>query len=258
VAQLSRPFQIALGALLLLALVFVMAARLHGTSPSASSSTSTPTPAPHATRVATDASAAHNDSTTVARNSSARATGRPVAHKTDSHQHVVAHKTQSHQRVVVHMAHTHAGATAVVVPPTVTHTSKPVVRSSTHQAGHVKGQSPSADAHSKIPAGQVAVEGELAQGKTVLLVFWNPKTPVDREVQAQARTLADGSKGTVAVHSALANQVDTFGSITEVAHVYQTPTILIVNRHGVVSTLTGLTDAYALQQSVHAAQQAGS
>jgi hypothetical protein len=34
-----------------------------------------------------------------------------------------------------------------------------------------------------------------------------------------------------------------------VVHVYQTPTILIVNRRGVVSTLTGLTDTFALKQT---------
>ena len=35
---------------------------------------------------------------------------------------------------------------------------------------------------------------------------------------------------------------------------YQTPTILIVNRHGVVSTLTGLTDVFALEQAVREAR----
>ncbi len=90
-----------------------------------------------------------------------------------------------------------------------------------------------------------------------MLVFWNPKSSVDRDVQAQARALAGGSKGTVTLHVARANQVGMFGSITEVAHVYETPTILIVNRHGLVSTLTGLTDVFALQQAVREARQAG-
>ena len=59
------------------------------------------------------------------------------------------------------------------------------------------------------------------------------------------------------MHAALAHQVGTFGKITEVVHVYQTPTILIVNRRGVVSTLTGLTDVFALQQAVREARSAG-
>ncbi len=91
-----------------------------------------------------------------------------------------------------------------------------------------------------------------------MLVFWNPDSSVDREVHAQAGALVSGSKGTVVMHSALASQVNTFGSVTEVVRVYQTPTILIVNRHGVVSTLTGLTDVFALQQAVREAQRASS
>lgn len=106
------------------------------------------------------------------------------------------------------------------------------------------------------PAAQIAVEREVAQGKTVLLVFWNSKSSVDREVKGQAQALVNGSKGKLAIHTAGANQVGAFGSVTEVVHVYQTPTILIVNRHGVVSTLTGLTDKFALGQIVREAEQA--
>ncbi|HXC23021.1 MAG TPA: hypothetical protein VNU28_00430, partial [Solirubrobacteraceae bacterium] len=106
------------------------------------------------------------------------------------------------------------------------------------------------------PPQQLAVEHELAQGKTAMLFFWTPSSTVDQQNVAQAKTLADRSKGTVTLHLALANQVGEFGTITEVVHVYQTPTILIVNKHGVVSTLTGLTDVFALQQAVHEAQSA--
>ncbi|HEV2980201.1 MAG TPA: hypothetical protein VGX51_02115, partial [Solirubrobacteraceae bacterium] len=113
----------------------------------------------------------------------------------------------------------------------------------------------SSKAHGR-SAAQVAVEGELARGKTVMLVFWNPKSAVDQEVKAQAGALAGRSRGTVTLHAALAKQIGVFGGITEVAHVYQTPTILIVNRHGVVSTLTGLTDVFALEQAVREARGA--
>jgi hypothetical protein len=106
------------------------------------------------------------------------------------------------------------------------------------------------------PAQQVAVEHELAQGKTVMLFFWTPSSTVDQQNVAQAKTLVAGSKSTLTLHLALANQVGEFGTITEVVHVYQTPTILIVNKHGVVSTLTGLTDVFALEQAVQEAQSA--
>ncbi len=91
-----------------------------------------------------------------------------------------------------------------------------------------------------------------------MLVFWDPRSSVDREVLLQADALAVGSKGTVTVHAALAGQVGMFGKITEVVHVYQTPTILIVNRRGVVSTLSGLTDVFALRQAVSEAREAKS
>jgi hypothetical protein len=105
-------------------------------------------------------------------------------------------------------------------------------------------------------AQQVAVEHELARGKTVLLFFWTPSSSVDQQDALQTLALVARSKGTVTLHLALANQVGEFGTITEVVHVYQTPTILIVNKHGVVSTLTGLTDLFALEQAVKEAQAA--
>jgi hypothetical protein len=242
-AQLSRPFQIVLGAVLLLGLLGVIALRIHGSNPSEPAPTSVPTPNATAAK-ATKSPATHssaNPTTTAPKG---------TAHKSDPRSHkpvVVAHKTTSQLHtttVTTHKTGTHKPV--VVVHKTASSSHKTTVRSSGDHASPTSKHAPE----------QAVVEHELAQGKTAMLVFWNPKTPVDREVQAQARALASGSKGTVTLHSALANQVGLFGSITEVVHVYQTPTILIVNRHGVVSTLTGLTDVFALQQAVAEAQRA--
>lgn len=238
-ARLSRPFQIVLGAVLLLGLIGVIALRVHGSNPSEPAPASASAPSAVAPKTVKSV-AAHraSDPATPAH----KATVRTAASR--SHKAAVAHKTRSHAHTttIVHKTPTHT--TAVVVHKTAPSSHKTTVRSSGNAASPTSKHAPE----------QAVVEHELAQGKTVLLVFWNPKTSVDREVQAQVRTLASGSKGTVAVHSALANQVGLFGSITEVVHVYQTPTILIVNRHGVVSTLTGLTDVFALQQAVAEAQ----
>ncbi len=46
------------------------------------------------------------------------------------------------------------------------------------------------------------------------------------------------------------SQVATFGSVTRGVQVYGTPTILIVNRHGQTSSLTGLQDAYSIEQAI--------
>jgi hypothetical protein len=153
------------------------------------------------------------------------------------------HHTTSPARPATPTRGTSTSVRGIVAPTEkATVPAHPLSRSSTKPSGH----NPE----------QVAVEHELAQGKTVMLFFWNPKSTVDQEDQTQARALAAASKGTVSLHPALASQVGMFGTITEVVHVYQTPTILIVNKHGLVSTLTGLTDVFALEQALHEAQSA--
>jgi hypothetical protein len=272
-AQISRPFQIALAAVVLLALVWVFALRAHGSNPSEPAPASPPTAVAKAARDAAAqrradrASAAH---TTVAHQA---ATHKTVVHKTVVHS-TAAHKTVAHKTVVA----THGAAAdphkvvrvqhkVVVAPAHKTATPPHKTASVSHKVVAIPRTHavivPSGSSHSKVgkqhqsPAAQLAVEAELARSKTVMLVFWNPHSAVDKEVHSQAAALVSGSKGAVVMHSALAGEVNMFGKITEVVRVYQTPTILIVNRHGVVSTLTGLTEVFALRQAVREAQHAG-
>jgi hypothetical protein len=254
-AQISRPFQIALGAVLVLALVWMFAVRAHNSNPSQAASVGAP--APRIVSKTEREAAARRDA---ARRTEARRHA-PATHKTS----LAAHRTTTHTTVAVaHKTSPSSSRTVVGSHRTTTGTHKSasvshktVVRSSTHAVSHSN-----TDPHRTVttrharPAEQIAVEAELAHGKTVMLVFWNPHSSVDQEVHSQAGALVSGSKGAVVMHSALANQVNMFGSITEVVRVYQTPTILIVNSHGVVSTLTGLTEVFALQQAVREAQHA--
>lgn len=89
----------------------------------------------------------------------------------------------------------------------------------------------------------------------VLLLFWNPRSSddaaVDRQVRAAVHKLGRG----VAVHTARAGQVNSFGSITRDIQLYQTPTLLVVNPHHQVTTLTGYTDAFAIEQAVAEARK---
>ncbi len=253
--QISRPFQIALGAVVLLALVWVLALHAHQSNPSEPVPTSAPIPTA-ASKAAEDATAHRR----VDRRTSAHKT-QAAPHKTVVHKTVVAthgtatdpHTTVRVQRKVV-VTRSHRTATPPHRAASVSH--KAIVIPSTHAVNAPSGRSDSSAVKHKAPAEQLAVEAELAHGKTVMLVFWNPHSSVDQEVHSQVSALASGSKGTVVMHSALASQVNVFGSITEVVRVYQTPTILIVNRHGVVSTLTGLTEVFALQQAVNEAKHA--
>jgi hypothetical protein len=59
----------------------------------------------------------------------------------------------------------------------------------------------------------------------------------------------------IAVHYASASQVTSFGTFTKTVQVYGTPTILIVNKHGAVTTINGLTDAFAIEQTIDEARQ---
>jgi hypothetical protein len=259
-AQVSRPFQIALGAVVVLALVWMVALRSHLSKPgeAAPSSPAVSAPAPNATSGAKAAAAptpvyhgaapgvegltraiakAHEAVATSQKNAqqlqgkSAAASGEPPAQAaSDATAAKGATGTVAAQRA--------AEATGLA--------RKAAARTHTR----------SSKAHGARNPAQVAVEREIAHGKTVMLVFWNPRSTVDQEVRAQAGALAAGSRGTVTLHAALARQVGIFGPITEVVHVYQTPTILIVNRRGLVSTLTGLTDVFALQQAVREARRA--
>ncbi len=257
-AQLSRPYQIALGAIAVLGLVWVMALRGHAANPSEPAPTAPSAPSSTAKAVAEAKAAAaptpvyhgaapgvEGLTRAIAKAHGAVATSQQNAKQLQRKSSEASGESQTSTTApggVVVAKGASGSAAAALARKAATRTHRPAS---------------SSEPHSGRAAPQAAVEREVAQGKTVMLVFWNPKSSVDRDVQAQARALAGGSKGTVTLHVARANQVGMFGSITEVVHVYETPTILIVNRHGLVSTLTGLTDVFALRQAVREARQAG-
>jgi hypothetical protein len=100
------------------------------------------------------------------------------------------------------------------------------------------------------PASQATVAAELHHGKTVLLLFLNPSSYDDDATAIETVVAAQTFGHPVAVHFAEANQVNSFGSITRDIQVYRTPTLLIVTPKRQVTTLTGLTDAYAIKQAM--------
>ncbi len=255
--QLSRPFQIALGAVAVLGLVWMMALRGHAANPSEPAPA---TPAPQAP-AKTVAQANPGAPTSVYHGAAPGVEGLTKAiakaHGAVATSQQNAQQLQSKSREASNEPQAQGAGVHVVAKASPSAAVQATRSAALAREAAARRHAAAAKAKSGLPPAQVAVEGELAKGKTVMLVFWDPKASVDREVQAQARAFAAGSKGTVTVHGARANQVGTFGSITEVVHVYQTPTILIVNRHGVVSTLTGLTDVFALKQAVREARAAG-
>lgn len=100
------------------------------------------------------------------------------------------------------------------------------------------------------PALQRAVESKLASGKVVAILFWNPSATVDRVVRSELQAAQRALHGSLIVEQAQATQVGDFGTFTRAVAVLQTPTILLVNPRGQTTSLTGLTDTFSLEQAV--------
>jgi hypothetical protein len=119
------------------------------------------------------------------------------------------------------------------VTPTHVHATPPVVK---HPAAKASMQG--------------AVEHELQQGKTVLILFWNRHGADDKAVHNALPAVQHALGAKVSVHYATAGQVGAFGTVTHAVQVTQTPTLLIVNPHGQTTVITGLADAFAIRQAV--------
>ncbi|HEY1456975.1 MAG TPA: hypothetical protein VGF15_00525 [Solirubrobacteraceae bacterium] len=254
-AQLSRPYQIALIAVLGLAMVWFIALRNHNSS-SSGSAASTAQPASVSTRHATRAPGTAPIS---------HAGGSPVEGLTRAVRkaHEAVGNTEAHAQRVESESARVAGETPPVSSSAATHaSSSAVTHASTSAAARAalaerseRTNSPSGKHHPATTSTQaVQVERELTQGKTVLLLFWNSKSVDDRAVQHQLQVVAHALGRRVAIHQASASQIGVFGQLTQNVHVNQTPTILIINTHQKVSTLTGFTDAFVIRQAVREAQ----
>ncbi len=256
-AQLSRPFQIALVAAA--ALIGVL---LFTVTRSSNSATSGSTPAVSATAPATTVTAKAQGSASKGAGASTHGSGNSLgglSHAINRAHHAAAVSQQNEKHLAEKSAQasnettptqtssaaTHApaasatAATPTTSSPTKTSTSAP--NSTSHKSKSASG--------SAIPSGQQTVEADLAQGNVVVLLFWNPSGTDDAAVHSAVQTLAHGHHG-VAVQDATASQVANFGSITRGIQLYATPTILIINKQGKTLVLTGVQDAFSIEQAI--------
>jgi hypothetical protein len=251
-AQLSRPYQIALAALCLLAAVWFVALRPHSNGPSESASpapVSSPAPAG-----STPSSAYHGSAPGVAGLSHdiAKARGAVSASQQSAKQ---LEGSSAQASGGTPSAPTRSKAPAPSHSPAASTPRRAPATTTAHRtvAPRTTGtKTPSASSHSAAaaPSMQLEVEAELKQGRVVTILFWNPKASDDTSVRAQLQRVASKLRGSVSAHYALADQVGAFGSITHGVQVYGTPTVLIVNKRGHAQTLSGLTDAYAIEQAI--------
>ncbi|HEY2718802.1 MAG TPA: hypothetical protein VGI52_04160 [Solirubrobacteraceae bacterium] len=264
--QLSRPFQIVLVVFVLFAALWFAVLRGHSAgnessspSPSAASTSSagakqaTPSSA-NAGSPASKGSVYHGSAPGVEGLSRAiqKARGAVAQSQQDANQQQQKSAQASSQTQGPQAQNSQAQASQQTRSSKQTHS-----RSSSAHGAATKAKSTSsatAEAHSKaasgIPAMQATVEGELHQGKVVAVLFFNPKGSVDNVVRRELQRAGHSSHGKLAVHVASAKQVGAFGSFTRTVQVYSTPTILLINKAGVTSSLTGLTDAFSIEQAV--------
>jgi hypothetical protein len=274
-AQLSRPYQIALLALGLLVIVWFVALRGHTAATSTGGAGSSPAASAPAPTAASEAKAAAAPSHVYTgpvpglnglTHAIAKAHG-AVANSQQNAKQVEAESAQASS--AAHGAASGAAGSASAAGSTSTHTPASKGAATKHssasgsrtaaRATPSKPGTPSAAApktHSSSPSLQASVEAELKQHKIVTILFWNQKAAVDRAVQRELQAVGHALGAKIAVHDAHADQVGSFGTITRTIQVNETPTILIVGKGGQTTTLTGLTDVFAIEQAIGEAQKA--
>ena len=89
----------------------------------------------------------------------------------------------------------------------------------------------------------------LAGGKVVVLLFFTPKAAEDRAVR-RALTRVDRHRGKVVVRSASIARVADYSAITGGVDILQSPTVLVIGRDRKARALVGYTDTRSINQLV--------
>jgi hypothetical protein len=254
-AQLSRPYQIGLATVAVLAAAWLVLLRPHSTSTNSASTAPAPTTVAQSTKASPASKAAKHakgsGSSSIYHGSApgvqgltravAKANG-AVATSKQNAQHLEEKSTQASS----------ATPTATTTAPSAT-TSTPAAKAPTTSSSSAAA-SHGAAARGTGVARQHAVEAQLAKGRTVVILFWDPKGADDQSVHSAVRSLRSQHSLNIDIQEASASQVASFGTITRGLQVYGTPTLLIVDKKGQAKTLTGLQDAYAISQAIREVQ----
>jgi hypothetical protein len=250
-AQISRPFRIALVVMGLLVAVWLIALREHssGASGSGGSPQAQSQPAPAAAKPSAASPIYHGSAPGV------EGLTRAIA---EAHGAVAAsehnfQRAQGQPAQASSSTPATAGAAATASPraqsPT---TSRPAAATATVAASGAHGAHPRARPSSArvVYSKQAAIEGELKRGKVAAILLWSANGSTDAVVRRELQVAGQAMRGSVVVYEAHPSQVASFGSFTSAVPVYATPTILIVNRRGHTTTVSGLTDAFSIEQAI--------
>jgi hypothetical protein len=257
--QLSRPYQIALVAMALFVAVWFLAVRGRTTTPEAGSASSSASP------VVSSAQLAQSEAKSAATPTPVRSGTAPgvagLTRAINKAHHAVATSQLNAKQLAEKSAQASSPGTAANTPatkaaPSTAAKPAPAAHAKTHAATAAPAPkpkpAPAAKPHSaaKAVSPEASVEAQLAQGKLVAILFWNPKSTVDQTVGRELAAAARSLHGKLVIHVTGADRVGAFGSITREVQVNQTPTILLIRKTGSTMVLTGLTDAYAIEQAL--------
>jgi hypothetical protein len=250
-SHIPRRLQIAL--LVVLALVVLWVGVLQKMVNSSSTTTTSSPPASAATphRHVAAAGAAGAAATAHAAH---HARSHAASSKASHHATPAAHAAARH-------AHSHAGAAAAgaagAVAVTHAHTTHAATPSHATATTPVPGAThPRAAATS--PAAVKSIEERLGEGKTVLLLFWDPSAKADQFVHHELEAVGHSLGRSVAVFSAKPTQVGEFGAFTQKVLVTETPTILLITPAKHESTLVGYNEEKSIKQAIAEARSAES
>jgi cell division protein FtsN len=281
--QISRPFQIALVAVVVLFALWLVVLR-HASSESSSPSVSSAQPATSSQPAPSSSSSASSASAGSSGSSGSSASGSSTYHGSApgvagltraiaKARGAVAQSQQNSQRLQSkekQASSASSAAQATAAKPASTTSAKSVAGATPAPANATPkatpqsaakpstgAASPAARANAGIPALQSKVEAQLKHGQLVAILLWNPKGAVDKVVHSNLQGAERSFSGKLAVHVATSGQVGSFGAFTRTVQVYSTPTILLINPKGATSSVTGLTDSFAIDQAIREAKLAG-
>jgi hypothetical protein len=276
--QISRPFQIMLVATVVLFALWLVVLRNHSSSgessPSTASSSAQPASPGHASGSSSGSSGAsgspsgsstyHGSAPGVAGLTRAIAKARGAVAQSEQNGRQLQHKENqaSGGSAQSQASSSHSSSAPTAAKPHAKTAPAPAKTASgsgakTHTSPSTT-SSPSSGARAKagIPAMQSKVEAQLKHGQLVAILLWNPKGSVDKIVRRELQSASHTFGGKLALHVALSAQVGSFGTFTRTVQVYGTPTILLINHKGATSSVSGLTDAFSIEQAVREAEQA--
>jgi hypothetical protein len=240
-AQVSRPFQIAIAAAAVLGCVWLFALRGHSSSESPSSSASAPSQAASSSSSSSHVTAPGVAGLTkaVEKAHGAVATSERNAAELQKRSEQASNPSSAGGSASGQTSGQHTPAASGASSGTGTVTQASPSSKSTHTGAQTAAASVAAHR-------LAAIEARLAGGGVALVLVWNPKGSVDISVH---QVLQRFSSRRTSVYALPQSQVSTLGPLTKSIQVFQTPTLFVIGPHQ-LRVLTGLTDAFAVQQTI--------